>query len=74
MTLPDLPESQNEYQAALFAKAYADYISTHPRMDQVRLNRIKAAGKQAPGWFIRMVDVEIDNILYRLDYLARWGV
>ncbi|MBT0422315.1 hypothetical protein [Morganella morganii] len=73
MTLPDLPESQNEYQAALFAKAYADSIVTHPRMRQLRLNRIKAADKQAPSWFIRMVDVEIDNVLYRLDYLSRWG-
>lgn len=73
MSLPDLPTSQNTYQAALFASEYANSIRNHPRMDQIRLNRIKATGMQAPDWFIRMVDIEIDNILYRLDRLAHWG-
>lgn len=73
MSLPDLPTSQNKYQAVLFAREYANSIRNHPRMGQIRLNRIKAAGMQAPDWFIRMVDIEIDNILYRLDYLAHWS-
>lgn len=73
MSLPDLPASQNTYQAALFAREYAGSIRNHPRMNQIRLNRIKATGMQAPDWFIRMVDIEIDNILYRLDRLAQWG-
>ena len=73
MSLPDLPTSQNKYQAVLFAREYANSIRNHPRMGQIRLNRIKADGMQVPDWFIRMVDIEIDNILYRLDRLAHWG-
>lgn len=73
MSLPDLPTPQNIYQAALFAREYANSIRNHPRMNQIRLKRIIATGMQAPDWFIRMVDIEIDNILYRLDRLAHWG-
>ncbi|EPO8032097.1 hypothetical protein [Proteus mirabilis] len=73
MTLPDLPSAQNEYQATLFAKAYADSIKAYSRLMELKRKRIQAQEESAPEWFLRMVDIDIDYILLRLEQLERWG-
>lgn len=73
MTLPDLPSAQNEYQAILFAKAYADSIKTYSRLTELKRKRMQAQEESAPEWFLRMVDIDIDYILFRLEQLERWG-
>lgn len=73
MKLPDLPLSQNEYQTTLFAKAYADSIKAYPQLMQLKRKRIQAQEESAPEWFLRMVDIGIDYILFRIEQLEHWG-
>ncbi|HCM62646.1 MAG TPA: hypothetical protein DIT05_08890 [Morganella sp. (in: Bacteria)] len=74
MTLPDLPEPQNKEQSAIFAKVYGDHIESVTRLKWLRQERIKAGKQDAPDWFLRMVDVEIQNILHRISHLkCGWG-
>ncbi|WP_109402518.1 hypothetical protein [Proteus terrae] len=73
MTLLDLPEAQNKDQATLFAKAYADNIKACPQLRRLKCALIKAQKEQAPEWFLRMLYVDTDNILFRIDQLHHWG-
>ncbi|CDH21498.1 hypothetical protein XBKQ1_480010 [Xenorhabdus bovienii str. kraussei Quebec] len=72
MILPDLPEPQNKEQASIFAKNYATAIKKSHQMKQLKMRRFECEEKYAPKWFVRMVDIEINFILYRIDYLEGW--
>lgn len=70
MKLPDLPEPQTKDQSIIHAKAYSEAIANLPQMQQIKTDRIRLNEMQAPDWFIHMVDIEIDFILWRIDYLG----
>lgn len=73
MTLLELPAPQNKDQATLFARAYADNIKACPQLRRLKCSRIKAQKEQAPEWFLRMLDVDTDRILFRIEQLHHWG-
>lgn len=40
---------------------------------QLKRKRIQAQEESAPEWFLRMVDIDIDYILFRIEQLEDWG-
>lgn len=73
MRLPELPEPQTKEQSVIFAKIYADAIAGLSQLEQLKTYRLSLSEKEAPDWFIRMLDIEIDFILYRIDYLSDYN-
>ncbi|EMT6577085.1 hypothetical protein WMR74_003129 [Providencia rettgeri] len=70
MMFPDLPEPRTADESITHAKAYADAINHSHQLKRLKTSRLKLDEKGAPDWFIHMVDIEIDHILFRIGYLT----
>ncbi|MGC0123087.1 hypothetical protein ACRKSW_05005 [Providencia sp. 2024EL-00811] len=72
MIFPDLPVPKTKEQSVIHAKTYADTIRDSHQLKQLKSYRLQLDEKKAPDWFILMVDIEINFILYRVDYLNNY--
>lgn len=67
---PEPPKTKEE--CIKQAKVYSEELKQIPRLRVLAYLREQAIRDGIPDWFLKMVDVEVKYVIYRIGYLEQW--